>query len=152
MKLVIQRVIRASVQVDGNTVGEIGPGLLILVGVVPTDTQKDIDILVRKTAALRIFDDANGVMNLSVRDVDGEILAVSQFTLCADIHKGNRPSYIGAAPPEIARPIYDRFCMDLAQATGKLTQKGIFGADMKVSLINDGPVTILADSADLLKK
>lgn len=146
MKLVIQRVTHASVTVSGIVSGQIGCGLLILVGVSPDDTDEDIDWLASKTSALRIFNDENGVMNRSVVDIGGGILAVSQFTLMASTKKGNRPSYIKAAPPETAKPVYERFCKRLETITGKKTETGIFGADMKVDLLNDGPVTIVIDS------
>lgn len=150
MKIVIQRVAEASVQTEGQTVASIGRGLLILVGVVPADTQADIELLARKSVAMRIFDDPDGVMNLSVRDIGGEILAVSQFTLAASIRKGNRPSYVGAAGHDIALPAYLEFCAALERHLGREVKRGVFGADMKVSLVNDGPVTIVADSANLV--
>ncbi|MBQ7222397.1 MAG: D-tyrosyl-tRNA(Tyr) deacylase [Bacteroidales bacterium] len=146
MRLVIQRCSQASVTVDGKTVSSIGKGLLILVGVETGDTVEDVKWLVGKTSALRIFDDENGVMNLSVTDVGGEILAVSQFTLTASTRKGNRPSYIRAAGHETAVPLYEEYCRLAGEAIGKEVQKGIFGADMKVALVNDGPVTIIIDS------
>lgn len=148
MKVVVQRVQQASVTVDGQLVASIGPGMLALVGISPEDTQKDIDYLVRKMTQLRIFDDTQGVMNLSILDKGFEILAVSQFTLLADTRKGNRPSYIKAARPEMALPFFDGFVQALEKALGKTVPSGIFGADMKVALINDGPVTILLDSHD----
>ena len=146
MRLVIQRVKSASVTIDGNLFSAIGPGLLVLVGVAVGDTKDDMEWLAAKTAALRIFDDENGVMNRSVIDSEGEILAVSQFTLNASTKKGNRPSYIHAAAHELAIPLYDSYCDRLSQITGKKTLKGVFGADMQVALINDGPVTIIIDS------
>lgn len=146
MKIVIQRVSRAQVSVGGELIAKIGHGLMILVGVVDGDTTDDMEWLAQKAANMRIFDDADGVMNRSVTDVDGEILAVSQFTLAASTKKGNRPSYIHAAGHELAVPLYDAFCDRLAHYTGKSTRKGIFGADMQVELINDGPVTIIVDS------
>ncbi|MDD2961193.1 MAG: D-aminoacyl-tRNA deacylase [Muribaculaceae bacterium] len=146
MKLVIQRVQESSVTIDGHVVGSIGAGLLILVGVAQGDTQEDVDYLVSKAANMRIFDDENGVMNRSVIETGGEILAVSQFTLLASTKKGNRPSYIHAAGHELAVPLYENFCLQMSEKTGKATAKGVFGADMKVSLINDGPVTIVIDS------
>ncbi|MGM9844558.1 MAG: D-aminoacyl-tRNA deacylase [Muribaculaceae bacterium] len=146
MRLVIQRVKSASVTIDGNLFSAIGAGLLVLVGVAVGDTKDDMEWLAAKTAALRIFDDENGVMNRSVIDADGEILAVSQFTLNASTKKGNRPSYIHAAAHELAIPLYDDYCDRLSQITGKKTLKGVFGADMQVALINDGPVTIIIDS------
>ena len=146
MKIVIQRVARASVTIGGEKVSEIGKGLMILVGVVEGDTSEDMEWLALKTANMRIFNDENGVMNRSVIDTDGEILAVSQFTLAASTKKGNRPSYIHAAGHELAIPLYDAFCNKLAELTGKTTKKGVFGADMQVELMNDGPVTIIVDS------
>ena len=146
MKIVIQRVARASVTIGGEKVSEIGKGLMILVGVVEGDTSEDMESLALKTANMRIFNDENGVMNRSVIDTDGEILAVSQFTLAASTKKGNRPSYIHAAGHELAIPLYDAFCNKLAELTGKTTKKGVFGADMQVELVNDGPVTIIVDS------
>ena len=146
MRLVIQRVSSASVTVDGSVIASIPCGLLILVGVEKGDTEQDADWLAAKTAALRIFDDADGVMNLSVADVDGGLLAVSQFTLTASTRKGNRPSYIRAAGHGLAVPLYERYCSQLALHAGRPVQQGRFGADMKVSLLNDGPVTIVIDS------
>ncbi len=146
MRLVVQRVSRASVTVDGTCVSSIGIGLMILVGVESGDTEEDAAWLASKAAHLRIFDDADGVMNRSVIDVGGDVLAVSQFTLTASTRRGNRPSYIRAAGHEIAVPLYDRFCVLLSGQTGKEVKKGIFGADMQVELINDGPVTIIIDS------
>ena len=146
MRIVIQRVLRASVTIDNQVVSSIGKGLMILVGVREADTVPDMQWLAAKAANMRIFDDENGVMNRSVMDVDGEILAVSQFTLNASTKKGNRPSYIHAAGHELAVPLYDGFCNELQTITGKTVQKGVFGADMKVELINDGPVTIIVDS------
>ena len=146
MRALIQRVSQASVTVEGTTVSSIGNGLLVLVGVRADDEGSDIDWLVRKIVNLRIFDDEEGVMNRSVLEVDGEILSVSQFTLMASCKKGNRPSYIHAAPGEISEPMYSKFCDALSQALGKPVGRGIFGADMKVNLLNDGPVTIWLDS------
>lgn len=146
MKLVIQRVLNASVEVNGEEVSAIGAGLLILVGVETDDTEMDAEWLAAKTANLRIFNDENGVMNLSLLSVNGEALAVSQFTLAASTKKGNRPSYVRAAGHELAIPLYDKYCNELSEILGKEVKKGIFGADMKVSLINDGPVTIIMDS------
>ncbi len=146
MKAVIQRVTYASVTIDGEVVGIIGHGLMILLGVVDGDTDADVEWLSGKCARMRIFADENGVMNRSVIDTDGEILVVSQFTLAANIKKGNRPSYIEAAGHETAIPLYESFCSHIEQLTGKKTARGRFGADMKVELINDGPVTIIADS------
>jgi len=146
MRLVIQRVREASVKVDSVVVSAVGAGLLVLVGIETDDTEADIRWLVSKTAALRIFDDENGVMNRSIVDVGGEVLVVSQFTLMASTRKGNRPSYIRAARPAMSEPMYDQFCKELSDALGKPVGKGIFGADMKVMLVNDGPVTIIIDS------
>ena len=146
MRAVIQRVAEASVKVDGQVTGSIGKGLLILVGIEDADTQEDIDWLTKKIVRLRIFDDENGVMNLSVMEIEGSILAVSQFTLMASTKKGNRPSYIRASKGDFAQPMYEKFCQALEQESGKKTEKGIFGADMKVSLLNDGPVTIIMDT------
>lgn len=148
MKLVIQRVKEASVTVDGAKVSSIGTGLLVLVGVRVDDTAADVERLAAKTVALRIFNDENGVMNRSVADVGGEVLAVSQFTLYGSTRRGNRPSYIEAARGDMAQPLYDRFCELVADALGRPVGKGVFGADMRVSLVNDGPVTIVMDSRD----
>ena len=146
MKAVIQRVQEASVTVDGKIVSAIGPGLLVLLGVGNEDGQEDLEWLVKKVAGLRIFDDQDGVMNRSVVEVGGEALVVSQFTLMASTKKGNRPSYIGAAGHEKAIPMYEAFCRSLEQSIGRPVATGIFGADMKVNLINDGPVTICIDT------
>lgn len=146
MRLVIQRVKEASVSIDSEKVSAIGKGLLVLVGVETGDTEDDVKWLVGKTAGLRIFDDENGVMNRSVQDIDGEALAVSQFTLTASTRRGNRPSYIRAAGHELAVPLYEKYCDQLAEALGKPVGRGVFGADMKVALVNDGPVTIIIDS------
>lgn len=146
MRLVIQRVTRASVTIDGQLHSAIGKGLLVLVGVENGDTTAVVEWLAAKTAGLRIFDDVNGVMNLSVTDVDGDVLAVSQFTLTASTRKGNRPSYIRAAGHELAVPLYEAYCNRMSQLTGKPVAKGVFGADMQVELVNDGPVTIIIDS------
>jgi len=146
MRTVIQRVTRASVTIEGNVKSLIGGGLLVLLGVGEDDAQEDIDWLVRKISGLRIFDDENGVMNRSVMDVGGDIIVVSQFTLMADCRRGNRPSYVNAARHEISIPMYEKFCACLSTAIGKPVQTGEFGADMKVELLNDGPVTICLDS------
>ena len=146
MRLVIQRVTHASVTIEGKVKSAIGPGLLILVGVESADTTEDVDWLVRKVAALRIFDDEQGVMNRSVQDINGEALVVSQFTLFASTKKGNRPSWRKAAPHNISVPLYEAFCQRLSQAMGKPVDTGEFGADMKVELLNDCPVTILMDT------
>jgi D-tyrosyl-tRNA(Tyr) deacylase len=146
MRVVLQRVSSASVTVSEKIVGEIQKGLLVLVGIEDADTQEDIDWLVAKITQLRIFGDANGIMNLSVEEVNGDVLVVSQFTLHAATKKGNRPSYIKAARPEVAIPIYEKFVTTLEHKLGKKVPTGIFGADMKVALLNDGPVTIVIDS------
>ena len=146
MKTVIQRVSSASVTIDSKVVADIQKGLLVLVGIEDADTQEDIDWLVGKIIKMRIFGDENDVMNCSVQDIDGDIIVVSQFTLHASTKKGNRPSYIKASKPEFAIPMYEEFVQSLEKEFGKKVQTGIFGADMKVSLLNDGPVTILIDS------
>ena len=146
MRAVIQRVTSAAVSIDGKEKSAIGQGLLILLGVGHEDGQEDLDWLVKKVAGLRIFDDENGVMNRSVVDIGGEALVVSQFTLMASTKKGNRPSYIGAAGHEKAIPLYEAFCKALSDAIGKPVGTGEFGADMQVSLVNDGPVTICIDT------
>ena len=146
MKAVIQRVSSASVTIDSKIVAEIQKGLLVLVGIEDADNQEDSNWLCQKIANLRIFGDENDVMNLSVKDIDGDIIVVSQFTLQASTKKGNRPSYIKAAKPEVAIPLYANFVQQLESELGKKVQTGIFGADMKVSLLNDGPVTIIIDS------
>ena len=146
MRLVIQRVREAAVDIAGKRVAEIGPGLIVLAGVENGDTEDDARWLAAKTAALRIFDDASGVMNRSVVEAGGGLLAVSQFTLTASTRKGNRPSYIRAAGHELAVPLYERYCELLAEAAVRPVARGVFGADMQVSLINDGPVTIIIDS------
>ncbi|MBQ6761511.1 MAG: D-tyrosyl-tRNA(Tyr) deacylase [Bacteroidales bacterium] len=146
MRVVIQRVLQASVSISGTVTAAIGPGLLVLLGIGEEDGNEDIEWLVRKIAGLRIFDDANGVMNVDVRDAGGDILVVSQFTLLASTRKGNRPAYIRAARPEIAVPLYEQFCATLSAALGKPVPTGTFGADMQVALVNDGPVTIIIDT------
>lgn len=146
MKTVIQRVSKASVTIDGSVVSEITKGLLVLVGIEEADSEEDIKWLSAKLVNLRIFADENQVMNLSVKDADGDILVVSQFTLHALTKKGNRPSYIKAAKPEIAIPLYERFVKQLETDLGKKISTGQFGADMQVSLCNDGPVTIIIDT------
>ena len=146
MRLVIQRVSEASVTIEGKKKSQIEQGLLILIGIGEDDTSEDIDWLVKKVLNMRIFDDENGVMNLSVNDVNGDIIVVSQFTLMASCKKGNRPSYIKAAKPEISIPLYEEFCSKMSGALGKEVGTGTFGADMKVALINDGPVTICIDT------
>ncbi|MDR2691301.1 MAG: D-tyrosyl-tRNA(Tyr) deacylase [Dysgonamonadaceae bacterium] len=146
MRVVIQRVSKASVTIGGKLKSSIREGLLVLVGIVDSDKSEDIDFLVKKTVNLRIFTDENGVMNRSVTETGGAILCVSQFTLHASTRKGNRPSYIKAAKPDFAIPLYNRFCSELSNALGKNIQTGEFGADMQVELINDGPVTVIIDS------
>lgn len=146
MRVVIQRVSEASVTIENKKVANINRGLLVLVGIEESDTQEDIDWLVAKVVKLRIFGDENGVMNLSVQEIDGDIIIVSQFTLHAATKKGNRPSYIKAAKPEIAIPLYESFVQKIEQEIGKNVQTGQFGADMKVALLNDGPVTIIIDT------
>ena len=146
MRVVLQRVTHASVEIDGALHSQIGRGLLVLLGIEPIDAQEDADWLVKKIAALRIFDDENGVMNRNVVDVDGQVLVVSQFTLMASYKKGNRPSYIRAARPEVAVPLYEYFVEQMAKTTGKPVETGLFGADMQVSLLNNGPVTITMDT------
>ena len=146
MKTVIQRVSSASVTIDSKIVAEIQKGLLVLVGIEDADSQEDIDWLCQKIANLCIFGDENEVMNLSVKDIDGDVIVVSQFTLHASTKKGNRPSYIKASKPDVAIPMYENFVKQLENELGKKVQTGIFGADMKVLLLNDGPVTIIIDS------
>ena len=146
MRAVIQRVKEASVSIDGNAEGEIGNGLLVFIGIEDADDQTDIEWLVKKLIQLRIFNDAEGVMNLPITDTGGDILVISQFTLHASTKKGNRPSYIKAAKPEVAIPLYDRFVKHLEQELGKPVRTGAFGADMQVGLVNDGPVTIVIDT------
>lgn len=146
MKAVIQRVSHSSVTIDNKIVAEIQKGLLILIGIEDSDSQEDIVWITSKIANLRIFADDNDVMNLSLKDIDGDVIVVSQFTLHALTKKGNRPSYIKAAKPEIAIPLYEKFVTQMEQEIGKKVQTGQFGADMKVALINDGPVTIIIDT------
>ena len=148
MRALVQRVAHANVVIEGEEVARIGRGLLVFVGVATDDDSSDVDYLVRKVSQLRIFDDSEGVMNLDVRQVDGEVLVVSQFTLQATTRKGNRPSYIHAAGEAVAVPLYEEFKQKLATVIGKPIPCGRFGADMKVSLLNDGPVTIWLDSKD----
>jgi D-tyrosyl-tRNA(Tyr) deacylase len=147
MKVVLQRVAEASVTIDKKVVSSIKNGLLVLLGITGNDSIKDIEWLSKKIANLRIFNDENGVMNKSVIDSKGEVIVVSQFTLLASTKKGNRPSYIKAATPEIAIPLYEQFITQLEKELGKKVGTGVFGADMKIALLNDGPVTILIDSA-----
>jgi D-tyrosyl-tRNA(Tyr) deacylase len=146
MRIVIQRVSEASVKIDGHIHGQIGKGYLILMGVCDDDTEEDADWLVKKVVALRVFDDEQGVMNRSIMDVGGDCLVVSQFTLFASYKKGNRPSWFKAAKHEISVPLYEYFCRKLSEEMQRTVQTGEFGADMKVSLINDGPVTICMDT------
>lgn len=146
MRVLIQRVSKASVTIGGECVSSIGKGLLVLLGVEEADAEEDIEWLTAKISKLRVFNDENGVMNLSVMDVTGQIIVVSQFTLHASTKKGNRPSYIKAAPPAIAVPLYEKFIAAMSSAIGSTVQSGRFGADMQVELINDGPVTIWIDS------
>lgn len=148
MRTVIQRVQQASVIADGQPTGSIGPGLMILLGIEAPDDDADIEWLCQKVVNLRIFNDEEGVMNRSVLDIGGEILLVSQFTLFASTKKGNRPSYIRAARPELAIPLYERTIEQLTALLGRPVATGVFGADMQVSLVNDGPVTILIDTKD----
>ncbi len=148
MRAVIQRVSHASVTIDGSVKSKIGHGLLVLLGCENADTQEDIDWLSKKIANLRIFNDDEGVMNRSLLDVGGEALVVSQFTLWASYKKGNRPSYLRAGSHEITVPLYERFCKAMSEQLGKPVQTGEFGADMKVELLNDGPVTICMDTKD----
>ena len=150
MKVVIQRVTRASVTIGQQLFSSIGKGILVLVGIQSDDTDEDINWLASKIVNLRIFDDENGIMNKSILDSDGEILAVSQFTLMARTKKGNRPSYIDAAKPEISVPLYEKFVQSLQKELQKEIKTGVFGADMQVGLINDGPVTIIIDSKNRL--
>ena len=149
MKAVIQRVINSNVKIDGETVGEIDKGFMILLGVVSGDTKAEADKLIKKITYLRIFEDENGKMNRSCLDVDGEILVVSQFTLCADCSHGRRPSFTASAPPDEANALYEYFVDELKKAGISKVETGRFGADMKVSLINDGPVTIILDTESL---
>ncbi len=146
MRLVIQRVSEAAVRIEDKIAGQIGPGLLILAGITPDDNEEDIRWISKKAAQMRIFGDEEGKMNRSVQDIDGNILLISQFTLMASTKKGNRPSFIEAAPPPIAIPLYEKLITELEQEMGKKIATGVFGADMQVSLINDGPVTIYIDS------
>ena len=150
MRIVVQRVSHASVTIEGHCKSSIGKGMLILVGIEESDGQEDIDWLCKKIVNLRIFDDENGIMNRSILETAGEILAVSQFTLMARTKKGNRPSYIDAAKPEISIPLYEKFVQLLQKELQKEIKTGVFGADMQVGLINDGPVTIIIDSKNRL--
>ncbi len=149
MRVVVQRCSRAEVRIDGDSVGKIGQGFMLLVGITETDTTAEADLLAKKIAQLRVFEDEAGKMNLAIRDVGGAILSISQFTLYADCRKGNRPSFIRAARPEQASPLYDYFNETLRTTYGLTVETGRFGADMKVDFINDGPVTILLDTDEL---
>ena len=149
MRIVVQRCSRAEVRIDGNSVGKIGQGFMLLVGITETDTTAEADLLAKKIAQLRVFEDEAGKMNLAIHDVGGAILSISQFTLYADCRKGNRPSFIRAARPEQASPLYDYFNETLRTTYGLTVETGRFGADMKVDFINDGPVTILLDTDEL---
>ena len=146
MRVVIQRVREASVEIDGRVKAEIGQGLLVLLGIEDEDNQEDIDWLVGKILRLRIFDDEKSVMNLSVKDIEGEIIIISQFTLHASVKKGNRPTYIRASKPDIAIPLYEDFVSKMEESFGREIKTGEFGADMKIGLVNDGPVTIIIDT------
>lgn len=146
MKAVIQRVSDAKVTVDGEITGKIGKGFLVLLGVTEEDTEKEMKLLAKKVAEIRIFTDENDKMNLSLDKVDGEVLVVSQFTLCADLSHGRRPSFIKSAKPDIAKELYEKFCEELKTLGVKKVETGIFGADMKVELLNDGPVTIIMNT------
>ena len=148
MRVVVQRCSRAEVRIDGSSVGKIGQGFMLLVGITETDTTAEADLLAKKIAQLRVFEDEAGKMNLAIRDVGGAILSISQFTLYADCSKGNRPSFVRAARPEQASPLYDYFNETLRTTYGLTVETGRFGADMKVDFINDGPVTILLDTDD----
>ena len=150
MKLVVQRVKNAKVEVDGKTVGEIEKGFLVLLGVTHNDTKETADYLVKKLCNLRVFEDENEKMNLALKDVNGKLLIVSQFTLYADCTGGNRPSFVNAAKPEMANELYEYFC-NKCKENGIEVQKGIFGADMKVSLLNDGPVTIILEKWKIIE-
>jgi D-tyrosyl-tRNA(Tyr) deacylase len=146
MRAVIQRVLEASVTIDGNVVSRIGPGMLILLGIEEIDDATDVEWLSGKIAKMRIFEDADGKMNLSLAETGGDVLVVSQFTLHASTKKGNRPSFIRAAPPSHSEPLYEAFCEAMERETGRTAGRGVFGADMKIALVNDGPVTIVIDS------
>lgn len=152
MKAVVQRVKNAGVTVDGREISRIDKGYMILLGVMDDDTAEDIDILAKKIASLRVFEDENGKMNLDIKNIDGEVLAISQFTLCADVKKGNRPSFIRSKEHEKANEYYEMFCRKLIENGVKNVKKGVFGADMKVDLVNDGPVTIVYDTEIWVKR
>ena len=148
MRVIVQRTTNATVRIDGKTVGHIDKGFMLLVGITHTDTQEDADYIAKKVAQLRVFEDAEGKMNLSIKDIGGAILSISQFTLYGDLRHGNRPSFVQAARPEQAEPLYDYFNNRLRSEYGLQVETGRFGADMQVDFVNDGPVTILIDSAD----
>lgn len=149
MRIVLQRCSRAEVRIDGNIVGQIGKGFVLLVGITDGDSSAEADYLAKKVAQMRVFEDAEGKMNLGLKEVDGSILSISQFTLYADCRKGNRPSFIRAARPEVAKPLYEYFNQHLRTEYGLQVETGRFGADMKVDFINDGPVTIILDSQEM---
>lgn len=149
MRVVLQRCTRAEVRIDNQTVGRIGKGFMCLVGITEGDTTAEADLLAKKVAQMRVFEDEQGKMNLALKDVGGAILSISQFTLYADCRKGNRPSFIRAARPEVAEPLYDYFNSQLLETYEIAVETGRFGADMKVDFINDGPVTILLDTAEM---
>ena len=146
MKIVLQRCSKAEVRIDGETVGRIGIGFVVLVGITHNDTREDADFLAKKVAGMRVFEDADGKMNLSLAEVDGQILSISQFTLYGNARKGNRPSFIEAARPEVAEPLYEYFNQVLREQYGLHVETGSFGANMQVDFVNDGPVTIIVDS------
>ena len=146
MKIILQRCSRAEVRIDGETVGRIGTGFVVLVGITHSDTREDADFLAKKVAGMRVFEDAEGKMNLSLSEVDGQILSISQFTLYGNARKGNRPSFIEAARPEVAEPLYNYFNQVLHEQYGLHVETGRFGANMQVDFVNDGPVTIIVDS------
>ena len=150
MRFVVQRVSGASVSVDGSVVGSVGKGFMVLVGISGTDTKETADKMIKKLCGLRIFEDTDGKTNLSLSDVNGGLLMISQFTLYADCHKGNRPSFVKAGPPDMAQELY-LYCVEKAAEYVPDVQKGIFGADMKVSLLNDGPFTVILDSDDIVR-
>ncbi len=152
MRAVVQRVKNAGVTVENKEISRIGKGYMILLGVMDDDKPEDVDILAKKIASLRVFEDEKGKMNLDIKDVGGEILAISQFTLCADVKKGNRPSFVRSKEPEAANEYYEIFCRKLLEYGVKNVKKGVFGADMKVDLINDGPVTIVYDTEIWVKR
>ena len=151
MKAVIQRVTKASVTVDGEVTGKIGKGFLVLLGVVEQDTEEEMKLLAKKVSEIRIFTDENDKMNLSLQQVDGEVLVVSQFTLCADLSHGRRPSFINSAKPDVANELYEKFCNQLSINGVRKVEKGVFGADMAVELLNDGPVTIIMNTDEWKK-